>query len=184
MHGAVTGLTGRYGSTMTEVTRTADGLTTVSLRPVEAADEAFLRDVYGSTREQELALTAWTDEQKATFVAMQFAAQSAYYAEVYPKRDHSVIVVDGEDAGRLFLARLTEELRIVDITLLPKFRGRGVGTTLLSEVLAEAGNTGRRAVIHVEHENPARLLYEQLGFVVAEDLGVYFRMEWSAPATS
>lgn len=156
-------------------------MTEVTLRPATPVDDAFLRVVYAWTRVDELAMTPWTDEEKAAFVTMQFEAQRAYYAEVYPDATYDVVVVDGEDAGRLYVARLEDEIRVVDIALLPPFRGRGVGELLLSQVLAEAEASGRRVVIHVEHQNPARNLYERLGFERVEDLGVYHRMEWSAP---
>lgn len=154
-------------------------MTEVVLRPETPGDEAFARGVYGSTREEELELTGWTDEQKAAFVAMQYVAQRKYYGEIYPDATYDVIVVDGEDAGRLYVARLAEEIRIVDIALLPAFRGRGVGQQLLGEVLAEAAASGRRVVIHVEQNNRARELYLRLGFVPVEDLGIYHRMEWT-----
>jgi GNAT superfamily N-acetyltransferase len=139
-------------------------MTEVTLRPVTEADEAFLRDVYGSTRAEELALTPWSEEQKAAFVAMQFAAQTAYYREVYPGAAHDVIVVDGRDAGRLYVARDEHDIRVVDVSLLPEFRARGVGTQLLTAILAEAAAGGQRVTIHV-------------GFAPVEDLGVYLRME-------
>ena len=153
-------------------------MTEVTLRPVTPADEAFLRVVYAWTRADELAVTPWTDEEKAAFVRMQFEAQRRYYAEVYPDAAHDVVVVDGEDAGRLYVARFDEEIRIVDVALLPAFRGRGVGELLLSQVLAEAAASGRKVVIHVEHQNRARSLYDRLGFEAVEEVGVYHRMEW------
>lgn len=159
-------------------------MTEVTLRPVTPADEAFLRVVYAWTRADELAMTPWTDEQKAAFVSMQFEAQRSYYTEIYPDAAYDVVVVDGEDAGRLYVARLAEEIRVVDIALLPPFRGRGVGGLLLGQIIAEAAASGRKVVIHVEQQNRARTLYERLGFEQVEDLGVYHRMEWRPPASS
>lgn len=159
-------------------------MTEVTLRPVTPADEAFLRVVYAWTRADELAVVPWTDEQKAAFVTMQFEAQRSYYTEIYPDAAYDVIVVDGEDAGRLYVARLDEEIRVVDIALLPPFRGRGVGELLLSQVLAEAAASGRMVVIHVEQQNRARNLYERLGFVQVSDEGVYHRLEWRPPGSA
>ncbi len=94
-----------------------------------------------------------------------------------------MILVGGEPAGRLYVARWAEELRIVDIALLPRFRGRGVGTTLLRGLMDEADAAGKPLSIHVEVNNPARSLYDRLGFEEAEDRGVYVLMR-RPPAAS
>jgi GNAT superfamily N-acetyltransferase len=154
-------------------------VTEVALRPETAEDEGLSRAIYASTREEEMARVPWSDEQKAAFVSMQFEAQRSYYREVYPDADFSVVVVDGADAGRLYVDRSSEEIRVVDIAVLPAFRGRGIGGTLLAAVLDEARETGRTVVIHVELMNRARTLYDRLGFVPVEEAGVYLRMEWT-----
>jgi ribosomal protein S18 acetylase RimI-like enzyme len=156
-------------------------VTEVSLRPETAEDEGLSRAIYSSTREEEMARVPWSDEQKAAFVSMQFEAQRSYYREVYPDAAFSVVVVDGTDAGRLYVDRAPEEIRVVDIAVLPAFRGRGVGGTLLGAVLDEARETSRKVVIHVEHMNRARTLYDRLGFVPVDEVGVYIRMEWTPP---
>jgi ribosomal protein S18 acetylase RimI-like enzyme len=154
----------------------------VALRPVRASDEPFLLRVYAGTRAEELAPVPWTPEQKAAFVAQQFAAQTAHYAQHYAGMSADVILVDDEPAGRLLVARWDDEIRIVDISILPEVRGRGVGTLLLRQLLAEAASVGKRLSVHVERENRVVGLYERLGFrPVGEHGVVYRRMEW-APA--
>jgi ribosomal protein S18 acetylase RimI-like enzyme len=151
----------------------------VTLRPVRDGDEPFLLRVYAGTRAEELTLLPWTAEQKAAFVAQQFAAQTAHYAEHYAGMSADVILVDDEPAGRLLVARWADEIRIVDISMLPEVRGRGVGTVLLRQSLDEAGGAGKRLSVHVERENGAVRLYERLGFrPVGEHGAVYLRMEW------
>jgi ribosomal protein S18 acetylase RimI-like enzyme len=154
----------------------------VTLRSVVADDEALLLRVYASTRAEELAHVPWSDEQKAAFVAMQFAAQSAHYAEHYAGMSCDVILIGGEGAGRLLVARWPREVRIVDITLLPAFRGRGAGSELLAELMDEATQTSRALSIHVERRNRALSLYERLGFRPVGEAGVYVRMEWTGLA--
>jgi ribosomal protein S18 acetylase RimI-like enzyme len=149
----------------------------VALRPAATADRAFLRQVYGSTRADELALLPWTDDQKADFVGHQFEAQDAHYRKHYHDAAFDVIEVDGEPAGRLYVHRGRHEIRIVDIALLPGFRGRGLGTRLLGGLVAEADEGGRKLSIHVEMNNPARRLYERLGFRPAGEHGVHVLME-------
>jgi ribosomal protein S18 acetylase RimI-like enzyme len=143
------------------------------LRPVEPDDREFLYRVYASTRTEELAAVPWDDAQKDAFLRAQFDAQDAWWGENYGGASFDVIVVDGEPAGRLYLHRGDTEIRIVDMALLPEHRGKGIGTRLLRDVIAE----GKRVTIHVERMNPALRLYERLGFEVAEDKGVYLFLE-------
>jgi ribosomal protein S18 acetylase RimI-like enzyme len=154
----------------------------VRLRTVVAGDLPFLEALYGSTRADELALTEWSDDQKQAFVAQQFAAQAAHYMTHYPDMAADVIEVAGEPAGRLLVNRRKWEIRIVDIGLVPAFRGRGIGGGLLRDLMAEAAASARRLSIHVERNNRARALYERLGFGVVDDGEVYLRMEWEPGA--
>jgi ribosomal protein S18 acetylase RimI-like enzyme len=149
----------------------------VTLRPITAADMPFLRRLYGTTREDELKQVDWTDEQKEAFVDQQFAAQHAHYQEHYPDASWDVVLVDGVPAGRLYREHWTREIRIIDIAIAPGWRRGGLGTSLLRDVFREADGVGKAVSIHVEMFNPARRLYERLGFEYREEKGVYFLME-------
>jgi ribosomal protein S18 acetylase RimI-like enzyme len=154
-------------------------MTAITLRPITPDDEEFLRQVYASTREEELALTDWDTAQKAAFVQMQFAAQHRYYQENYRQTTFDVILVDGQPAGRLYVARWAKQIRIVDIALLPEYRNAEIGSALLHELMAEAAAAGKPVSIHVERYNPALRLYTRLGFVPIGEHGVYFLLEWT-----
>jgi ribosomal protein S18 acetylase RimI-like enzyme len=143
------------------------------LRPVTPADRPFLVDLYGSVREPELAHVPWDGATKRAFVEQQFAAQDAHYREHYPGATLDVVEVGGEPAGRLYVHRGRSDIRIMDIALAPAFRGRGIGSELLRGLIGEAQASGRRLSIHVEMNNPARRLYERLGFEPAGEQGVY-----------
>jgi predicted GNAT family acetyltransferase len=88
-----------------------------------------------------------------------------------------VIDVDGAPAGRLYVHRGPSDIRIMDIALVPSFRGRGIGTRLLRALSQEADASGRKLSIHVETNNPARSLYHRLGFRPAGEHGIYVLME-------
>jgi GNAT superfamily N-acetyltransferase len=152
----------------------------LDLRPAAPDDRDFLLSVYRSTREDELALTGWNEPEKAAFVAMQFEAQDRHYRQIHPDGSFLVVEVDGEPAGRLLLARVEREIRVVDIALLPRYRGAGIGTRLLRDVIAEADAGGLAVSLHVEPWSQARRLYERLGFRSAGGDGIYERMEHPA----
>jgi ribosomal protein S18 acetylase RimI-like enzyme len=150
----------------------------ISLRPATAADRDFLRDLYAGTRAGELALVPWDSAAKRTFVEHQFHAQDVHYRRYYAEATFAVVEVAGERAGRLYVDRGEDDIRVMDITLLPAFRGLGVGTQLLRTLIDEAQASGRTASIQVAHANPARALYARLGFETDEAGSVQLLMTW------
>jgi ribosomal protein S18 acetylase RimI-like enzyme len=149
-----------------------------SLRPYESGDEPFLLALYRSTREEELSVVPWTLEQKQAFIGMQFAAQSKFYSENFKAAEFLVILHGETPAGRLITDRRPTEFYVIDIALLPAYRNLGIGGTLLRALHEEAEAVEKPLRIHVEKTNPARRLYERLGFRPLKDEGVYDLMEW------
>jgi len=152
----------------------------ILLRPVDrTADRALLLRLYGETRSDAASIVEWTESQKRDFVTQQFDAQDAYYREQFPDARYDVIVVDGKDAGRLYVDRREDEIRVLDILIASTHRRRGVGRHLLGELVGEARERKLPVRIHVEQQNPALRLYEALGFRVLGEVGIYWFMEWS-----
>jgi ribosomal protein S18 acetylase RimI-like enzyme len=154
-----------------------------SLRPMQASDGAFSYRVYASTRLEELAPLGWSSEQKEAFLHMQFEAQTQSYRLQFPQARYEIILQDGVPAGRLLTDRTPEDLLLIDIALLPDFRGRGIGSGIVRRLQAEAAQAGQSVRLHVETFNPARRLYERLGFVKTADQGIHQEMRWQ-PAAS
>lgn len=152
------------------------------LRSVRAEDELFLRRLYASTRADEMALTGWTAEQQDAFLQMQFNAQRQYYREQFPAAEYQIIQCAGTDIGRLIVWRAAGEMLLVDIALLPEYRNHGIGTALITGLMAEAAQAGRPLRLHVEFFNPALHWYERLGFARIGEMGLYYEMEWRPPA--
>jgi ribosomal protein S18 acetylase RimI-like enzyme len=151
----------------------------LTLRPAGDDDCEFLYRVYVGARAGEFAALSWSGPQLDAFLRMQFNAQQAAYRGAFPNARHSIILCDGEPAGRLLVARTDEGLRLVDISLLPERRGAGVGAALIKELQDEAGREGVPLRLQVLKTNPALRLYERLGFKVTEDTGAGFQMEWT-----
>ena len=150
----------------------------ISFRPITDADLAFLAELYASTRADEMASVPWSQEEKDSFLKMQFDAQHTFYSEQFPDASFDLVLENGEPIGRLYIDRREEEHRLIDIALLPEHRGKGLGGRLMDDVLADAAGAGKMVRIHVEQNNPAMRLYKRLGFRKIEDQGVYDLMEW------
>lgn len=153
-----------------------DGGTRIGLRGIDATDRAFLREVYAGTRHDELAPLGWSREQVDAFTDMQFEAQHRDYWRNYDTSRFRIVTCDGIDAGRLYVERRDDELRVVDIALLPDFRCRGIATGLFEGLFAEADAQGVVVRIHVEHENAAQRLYLRLGFGFTGEPGPIYRL--------
>lgn len=156
----------------------------VELRPAVSADRELLYRVYASTRAEELAAVDWPPAVVDAFLRQQFDAQDRHYRQHFPDATFQVVVVDGEDAGRWYLQAGANETRVIDVALLPDFRGRGVGSELMATAQAAAGERDGCVTIHVERNNPALRWYHRLGFVVVEDNGVYLFLRWPPDGTS
>ena len=146
-------------------------------KQISNSDFPFLRKVYRSTREEEMKLTPWNEEEKTKFIDFQFDAQHSHYSNSYKDAEFMIIVKDKRDVGRLYLWKTEHQIRIMDIALLPEFRGQGIGTKILKDLIKESDDSGKKLNIHVEYNNPALKLYERLGFKKIDDTGVYFFME-------
>jgi ribosomal protein S18 acetylase RimI-like enzyme len=155
----------------------ADGL---ALRAATAADRDFLCKVFVSTRVEEFARTGWEPERIDEVLQQQFQLQHAYYQQHYPNGRFNIVELNGVPVGRLYYALREEavacELRLIDIALLPAWRGGGLGTRLMHAVLAEAWQQRCAVSLHVERDNPVRALYQRLGFIVTGENGVYESM--------
>jgi len=156
----------------------------IELRPAGDADTEFLYHLYASTRADEMAQVDWTQQQIDDFLRMQFNAQHSYYHEHFSNAQFDIIESDeahnNESIGRLYVDRRADEIRIIDIALLPDFRGKGIGEALMQSLLDEASASNKAVSIHVEHNNAAMHLYKRLGFRHIRDEGVYYFMRWDA----
>lgn len=154
---------------------------TVALRDVVPADREFLLRVYASTRAEELARVSWSDAQKEAFVAMQFEAQDLHYRREFARATFSVVVRGEQAIGRMYVAREHDALTLIELTLLPEFRGAGIGTELLGRLLDEARTARLPLRLHVDAGSPALRWYECFGFATVDRQGYHVAMEWRPP---
>jgi ribosomal protein S18 acetylase RimI-like enzyme len=145
----------------------------IALRVATDADMDFLRDVFSSTRMQEFISAGMSVEQAEALLVSQFSIQHAYYRQHYPHGRFDIIMQGTSDIGRLYHDWHGDTVQLIDIALLPAYRGAGIGKRLLRAIVAEAAGKRMPMRLYVEFDNPVRKLYRTLGFVPVGENGVY-----------
>jgi len=146
-----------------------------ALRPVSASDQDFLLELVTGTRED---LALLDPAIRNMLVRMQYEAQLSDYHRRFPTMEESIVLADGVPAGRMIVARRPSEIRLLDIGLLPAFRRRRIGSSLLARLQDESAAAGLPLRLHVLQGNPAAGLYQRLGFQPGTKEGLYLAMEW------
>lgn len=151
----------------------------VSLRKYSIDDMSFMQELYASTRESELAMTNFSAQQKLDFISQQFNAQWSHYTQHYCTDAFNIIEHNGTSIGRLLVDYWDREIRVVDIALMPQYCNSGLGTYFFNQLFEQAKASDKPVTIHVEFNNPARRLYERLGFELKTKASdIYLLLEW------
>ncbi|CUS02269.2 conserved protein of unknown function [Candidatus Promineifilum breve] len=126
-----------------------------TLRPATEADYDFLYALHcAAIREYVEPIWGWHEEW-----------QAEYFRRKFNPNGRRVIEVEGHDAGVLVIEERPDELYLALIELLPGYQGRGIGTMIVTSLLDQAQNRGMPVTLDVlETNQPARRLYERLGF--------------------
>lgn len=148
-----------------------------ALRPVRAEDTDFLFELFLDARAVEFSHLPLHGAERDFLLRMQFEAQQRAYAARFPALSDAIVWCGGRPVGRLWLASEQDEIRVLDIALLSKERGAGIGSSLLQQVLQE----GKLVRLSVARTNLRAIeLYQRLGFVVANQNDVFLEMEHPA----
>jgi len=140
----------------------------------------FLRSVYKSTRYEEMAMSGWPQAEIETFLNQQFQFQHQGYTTTYTEAQFYIILIDNQKAGRLYIEYWPKEIRLIDLALLPEFRGTGSGSAIINILKAEAIKLERPLSLNVETVNRAQSLYKRMGFKEKTNDDVYMLMEYDA----
>jgi ribosomal protein S18 acetylase RimI-like enzyme len=147
----------------------------ISLRAATPEDTAFLLEVFSSTRDEFKMLIA-DESQLAALMSMQFNFQQQQYQDSYPDGQDNIIISEGQPIGRIFTAEGDRLFTLVDIALLPQHRNAGIGGRLLENLLIRAAQAAKPVALHVLKTNPARNLYERIGFRILREDSMYYEM--------
>jgi GNAT superfamily N-acetyltransferase len=154
----------------------ADLASLARLRRCADSDDAFLYDVFVTTWQSEVA--ALPNQNLAQHVLrIQHIAQERRFASGFPGHERYIVLEAGERAGRLYVDQSGHDVALLDLTLLPAFRGQGLGARVMRDLLTEVGRDDRTVTLRV----PRRLsrvtdFYTRLGFrlVSVDDVDNFF----------
>ncbi|MBI4470015.1 MAG: GNAT family N-acetyltransferase [Acidobacteria bacterium] len=104
--------------------------------------------------------------------------QRRRFGAVFAHRPMQIIEQNSEAVGLLCVEDRLEELVLETIELLPESQGHGVGTDLIRDLLRQAGERRIPVTLQVFHNNPARRVYDRLGFRIYEETPTHVRMRW------
>jgi GNAT superfamily N-acetyltransferase len=157
----------------------ADKAQAISFRPVTNGDEDLLLQIYQSSRGDDLRGLGWTEDRIREFLGMQYEAQQRFFESEYKRADDEIILFEGKPVGRLIVERREHEIRCIDVALLPEHRNRGVGTSLIQRLQAEATREKKPLRLQVIRFNRAVNLLERTGFMRVSETGTHFQLEWA-----
>src|SRR5712691_5416345 len=115
----------------------------VTCRPAAIDDEAFLYGLITRATAQALGAAHWPEHVRDPLLRTQYQAREQGIAANYPDAARQIILVDGAPAGRLVVSRTNDEIRIVDIAVLPERQNTGIGTAAMLELLEESNRSGK-----------------------------------------
>jgi len=151
----------------------------IELRPVVDDDDDFLYNLYKLSRVEEFSVVPLTEEQFDAIMKMQYIARKGSYKAQFPGAEHSIVTVDGVDAGQIWVDRGKDEHRLIDISISGPFQNQGIGSVLLQNLILEAQQAGAALRCAVATNNPGSLrFHERLGFAIISQDDMYYQMEY------
>ena len=153
----------------------------ITVRSEAPQDEPFLRRLIMGTVEGQLGAAAWAPDMREIILNLQYHARRQAIRSRFPDGESRMILVDGSEAGWLHVAELREETRLVEIMVLDEYRGQGIGTAVLRDLVARAKAAGKPVRLSVDARNAGAMqLYERIGFRLTGSDEVQHFMEHAA----
>lgn len=150
----------------------------LSLRPQRETDAPFVARLYHSTRE-DLRLTLGDPDLVEELIEMQFRAQREGYGQQFPNAMYFIVESHQEAIGRIAVDFGGNEVRLIDLALIPAARNKGIGTDVIRALQAAAGKVRAPLTLAVILTNPRAVqLYASLGFCIEHHTGTHALMAW------
>ena len=157
----------------------AQHLKFLTVRPATEADQAFIKQLYASTRD-DLRLFPGSPALIASLIDMQETLQAGGYRSQFPDAQHGLLEHGNSPVGRVIVNVGGAEVRLVHIALLPAAQRRGFGRAVVLALQHGARARNLPLALRVDKDNiNAKRLYLALGFQVCASDDIADQMLWS-----
>jgi ribosomal protein S18 acetylase RimI-like enzyme len=136
------------------------------LRQATAEDEDLLYEIHRAAMHDHVGAVWGWDE----------ADQRARFRAAFDPARISVITVAGQSVGLLRVDDRGDEVFLASVELVPEIQRRGVGGEIVRSVLTDAAERNIPVRLQVLRQNPARRLYERLGFRLVGETATHVEM--------
>jgi len=143
----------------------------ITLRPATPDDFAYCARLYFSAMEPTIRA-----------LDLDIAKHTAGFRERWVAAEVRIITHDGVDVGWVQAAAEADALFLKQLFVEAPLQRRGIGTRVMHRLMDEAARDGRAMTLGVVKTNPARRLYERLGFALTheDERKFYMRRERDA----
>lgn len=135
-----------------------NGCMPLALRPALQQDFEYCRRLY-------FAEMKWIIEE----LHLDQTAQEVSFQQQWCRTQARIIVFDDVDVGWLQTVMQADELFIAQMFVDRPFQRKGIGTEVMKRLIGEATQLNRTVRLNVVKINPARRLYERMGFRVTHE---------------
>jgi ribosomal protein S18 acetylase RimI-like enzyme len=134
-------------------------------------DADFLYELHVATMKEYVDKTWGWDE----------AFQEAVFRKNYVPGQVRIITCDGRDMGMLVVEETPENIFLRAIEIHPDDQRRGIATGIINRLIADGRQKMKPVRLYVLKVNPAKGLYDRLGFSVIEETRTHYIMQTSIP---
>lgn len=150
---------------------TSSGRAPLALRLSTEHDEEFIQQLFACSAGAGL---------PAELLAWQSRLQRLQYQQVFPAVRFNLILLAGDPIGRLYVAHTPDALVLLEITIIPRYRGQGIGSSLIRNLLNDAARLRIPVQLKVRKDSAARRLYRRVGFIEAGEDDLFISMTASS----
>jgi GNAT superfamily N-acetyltransferase len=141
----------------------------IDFRPAVENDIDFLYTLHVATMKEYVdKIWGWDD-----------AFQESNFRKNYVPAEIQIVMLDGEEIGMISLEHKVDEIFLRIIEIRPGYQRQGLGTAIIHTIINDATRQKKPVSLRVLKANPAKRLYERLGFRTIEETLTHYIMKTS-----